>query len=66
MRYISAVPAYDRDYTSKKALLADWEAGKDFLTQGIGAGGYVNKDDKPDDVQLNVRYRNQTQVCVIK
>lgn len=64
--YVSAVPAYGRDYTSKKAVLADWEAGKDFLTVGIGAGGYVSKADKPKDVILNVRYKNQTQVCVIK
>jgi len=64
--FISAVPAYGRDYKSKKEVLAAWAEGKDFLTVGIGAGGYVNKDDKPADVQLNIRYRNQTQVCVIK
>lgn len=63
--YVSAVPAYGRDYKSKKEVLADWNAGKDFLTVGIGGGGYVSKADKPAGVTLNIRYKNQTQVCVI-
>jgi hypothetical protein len=64
--YLSAVPAYGRDYRSKAALMADWNAGKDFLIQDMQASGYVNKDDKPADVILNVRYSNLTKVCQIK
>jgi len=64
--YLSAVPAYGRDYRSKKALLADWDAGKDFYIVGLGQSGYINKDDKPDGVTLNVRYADQTKVCVIR
>ena len=64
--YVSAVPAYGRDYKSKKALMEDWNSGKDFLTVGIGSGGYVSKNDKPAGMTLSIRYKNQTQVCVIK
>ena len=30
MKTLSAFPAYGRDYKSKKALIDDWKAGKDF------------------------------------
>jgi len=29
-------PAYGRDYKSKKALLADWNAEKDFVIRNFG------------------------------
>jgi hypothetical protein len=64
--YLSAVPAYGRDYTSAKAVREDWAAGKDFLIQDLTASGYVNKDDKPADVQLNIRYARLTKVAVIR
>jgi hypothetical protein len=65
-RFVSAIPAYGRDYTTEEACRADWEAGKDFLTQDIIVGDhYVNKDDKPDDWQLNLRYNNKQEICVI-
>ena len=31
--FLTLVPAYGRDYKSKKAVLADWEANIDFLIQ---------------------------------
>jgi hypothetical protein len=65
-QYLSAVPAYGRDYKSKKAVMEDWNAGKDFLIQDMRESGYVNKDDKPAGVTLNIRYKNLTQVCVVK
>lgn len=64
--YLSAVPAYERDYKSAKAVREDWAAGKDFLIQDMTASGYINKDDKPADVVLNVRYARLTKVAVIK
>jgi hypothetical protein len=66
MQYVSAVPAYGRDYKSAKAVREDWAAGKDFLIQDMQRSGYVNKDDKPADMQLNVRFANLTKVVVIK
>jgi len=66
MRYLSAVPAYGRDYKTKKEVLADWKAGKDFLVQDMTDSGYININDKPSDVELHVRYKRLTMVCVIK
>lgn len=65
-RYVSAVPAYGRDYKNKKEVMDDWNAGKDFLVQDMFSSGYINKNDKPADVTLNIRYKRLTQVCVVK
>lgn len=68
MKFLSTIPAYGRDYKHGKDVQADWEAGKDFYIVPQPPdfrGGYVNKDDKPADVQLNIRYRDQTMVWVI-
>jgi hypothetical protein len=64
--YVSAIPAYGRDYKTKKEVLKAWNEGQDFLIQDMFLSGYVNKEDKPKDMVLNIRYKNQTQVCVIK
>jgi hypothetical protein len=64
--YLSAVPAYGRDYKSKKAVMEDWNSGKDFLIQDMRHGGYVNKDDKPEDVTLHIRYDRMTKVLPVK
>ena len=66
MTYLSAVPAYGRDYKSKKEVLADWNDGKDFLIQDMFHSGYINKADKPANVTLNIRYKKLTQICVVK
>ena len=67
-QYITLTPAYGRDYTSKKAVLADWNAGKDFVisTYGPDDGRYINKEDAPKGATLNIRYKRMTQICVIK
>ena len=66
MRYVSAIPAYGRDYTTEMAVRFDWEAGKDFLTQDIMVGDhYVNKDDLPDDWQLKIRYNKLAEIWVV-
>ena len=64
--YVSAVPAYGRDYKTKKEVLKAWNEGQDFLILDMFLSGYVNKDDKPKDLVLNIRYKNRTQVCVVK
>jgi hypothetical protein len=46
--------AYGRDYTSRAAALADWNAGKDFRV--YGSGPVVNKADA-DAAGLTVRIR---------
>lgn len=67
--YITVVPAYGRDYKSAKAVREDYAAGKDFRINDAFSpddGRYVNKDDKPADVTLSVRYARLTKVVHIK
>jgi hypothetical protein len=72
MPYLTVVPAYGRDYSSRAKAVADWDAGKDFQVQDIGAGQdngrYVNKSDlaqfKPGTT-VNIRYRRLTMVAVV-
>lgn len=64
--YLTVTPAYGRDYTSKKAALADWSAGKDFIIQDMFLSGYVNKDDAPKGATVNIRFKRMTQVCSVK
>lgn len=69
--YLTLVPAYGRDYKSKKAVLADWEANRDFLIQDISSpydGRYINKQDATSlkSTTFNIRYKSLTQICVVK
>ena len=66
MEYISAVPAYGRDYKSQKEVRAAWNEGHDFLIQDMRHSGYINKDDKPAHVVLNIRFKKLQNICVIK
>lgn len=71
MRYLTVVPAYGRDYKSKAAAVADWNEGKDFLVQDIGAGSdngrYVSKRDlEGQQVTVNIRYKRLTMVAPVK
>lgn len=68
---LTLVPAYGRDYKSKKAVLDDWDANKDFLIQDISSphdGRYINKEDAASlkSTTFNIRYKSLTQICVIK
>ena len=63
------IPAYGRDYKSKAAALADFEAGKDFMIADFSHpddGRYANKADLPDGAVLNIRYKRLTMLCVVK
>jgi hypothetical protein len=74
MPYLNLIPAYGRDYRSKAAVLADWNAGNDFKIEDVSSphdGRYVNKADTekyPDlaGLTLTVRYANLTRVTTIK
>lgn len=63
-------PAYGRDYKSKKAVMVDWDAGKDFviLSMGPDMGRYINKEDaKGSGIQwVNIRFDNNRKVHPIK
>lgn len=62
------IPAYGRDYKSKKELLADFAANKDFLLQTYNGQTYVNKGDieKTGEKEVMVRYAKCTKVTVLK
>lgn len=67
-KYLTLVPAYGRDYTSAKAVKADWDAGKDFLIQDMSSphdGRYINKP-QAIGLTLQIRYKKLTQVCMIR
>jgi hypothetical protein len=68
--FLSAIPAYGRDYPpgeeGEEAVREDWANKKDFLIQDIRAHGYINIDDKPSFVQLNIRYNELQDICVIE
>lgn len=56
MNRTTVVPAYGRDYSSAKAAIADWQAGKDFVIQDISNPW----DGKPcsvrDGLPVKIRY----------
>jgi hypothetical protein len=58
-------PAYGRDYNSKKAVLADYNAGKDFISQPDGR--YCNIDDiaKALALHVTIRYAKLRKVLVV-
>lgn len=56
-------PAYGRDYKSAKAVVADWNAGKDFVFATTGQ--YTSKADWAGKTVL-LRYAKLTKVAVVK
>lgn len=68
---MTLTPAYGRDYTSQKAVKADFEDGKDFVIADMmhpDCGRYCNREDlQREGVKaVNIRYKRNTQVCVVK
>lgn len=65
MRYVSAIPAYGRDYETEEEVLRDWQDHKDFRIQDLILHGYISKCELPDDMTICIRYNKQQEVCVI-
>ena len=65
---LTLVPAYGRDYKSKAAILADLEAGKDFLAVSYDRDGYINIEGLREHgiKSVNVRYGKLRKVAVIQ
>jgi hypothetical protein len=61
-------PAYSRDYKNKKDLIADFNNGKDFVSNSITGTGYVNKQEveKEGLKTITIRYGNNRKVTVLK
>lgn len=72
MRYVTLVPAFHRDYKSKKEVLQDWNEGADFIIQDMmhpDNGRYINKADAErhsKGVTFNIRYKQLREICVVK
>lgn len=55
---MTVIPAYGRDYTTQRAVKADWKSGKDFIVADMFSGAhgrYVNKEDAKG-MHIMVRY----------
>lgn len=61
-------PAYGRDYKSKKALLEDFNANKDFILNSPTSQDYVNREDlnASTTTSIQVRWKGMTMVGIIK
>lgn len=65
---LTLVPAYGRDYKSAEAAIADFNAGKDFLSVGFGMPAQGLATNKPDLVKMGtelavrIRYNKQTKI----
>ena len=66
MSTTTVVPTYGRDYKSKAAVKADWDANKDFRVQDISSpwnGKAVNKADADAaGITVRIRYDGLTKV----
>lgn len=67
---ITLTPAYSRDYKSKKAVQADWDAGKDFIINSFGHkydGKLANKEDLAKECsEVFIRYNGLRQIQKFK
>lgn len=63
----SLTPAYGRDYNTRDAALADWNAGKDFKLHNHEYGGvYCSKRDFPEvGTKFQLRWNRMTEIDVI-
>ena len=70
MQYMTLVPAYGRDYKSKKALLEDFNNDRDFVIADMSRSGtYTNKSDLVKSGYagtVTVRYGNLRKVTTVK
>ena len=67
------IPAYGRDYKSKKEMLAAFDGNKDFQICDMSSpddGRYTTKSELINHgmagQSLNIRYKKLTQVAVVK
>jgi hypothetical protein len=68
---MTLVPAYGRDYTSKRAVLADWNSDRDFIVADLFSqwdGKPVNRQDIADtgETQIQIRYKRLEKIAVVR
>ena len=65
MSYLTLLPAYGRDYKSKKSIINDLNSLKDFVISHTGQ--YINKPQFKEFniISFNVRYDQQRKITNI-
>lgn len=68
MTNFTLVPAYGRDYTSKAAVLEDWNANKDFqIADATARPVYINKQDADASrLVVRIRYNKLRKIMVVR
>ena len=71
MAHMNLSAAYGRNYTSGKAVKADWEAGKDFVVRDVSSpwcGKPINLEDAKASglTEVNIRFHEDRKLVVIK
>jgi hypothetical protein len=65
--HLTVIPAYGRDYKSKKAALTDWNADKDFYVATLGQEGYINRPEADAAMlTIGIRYNQQRSIFYVK
>ena len=66
---LTLIGAYGRDYKTKKEVLKDWDDNKDFVISNLfhpDDGRYINKEQAKKGDTFNIRYKQLTQICVVR
>ena len=70
MSHTTLIPAYGRDYKSKKAVLQDWNDNKDLMVNDMfhpSDGRYINKTDAQSQPgTYNIRYDRNTKIVPVQ
>ena len=66
MNYLTLLPAYGRDYKSKKLIIEDLNSNKDFIESS--SNSYINKQQfkELNISSFNVRYDQNRKITNIK
>lgn len=66
---MTLVPAYGRDYGSRKAVLADWLGDRDFVIADVvhkDRGRYVTRHELPVGTMVCIRYKRLTRIVTLR
>jgi hypothetical protein len=64
LRGYTLVPAYGRDYKSKREVIEALNSGKTFRAEGIGGSGYCSIRDLADG-DVSVRWKKLTMQAIL-
>jgi hypothetical protein len=64
--WIALLPAYGRDYKSKREILRDFNGGKDFILSHLSSSGYINKEQIEVGTFIEFRYNRLQKLFIHK